>query len=332
MGTDALTEYQQLGEKLDAAADVVRAARKRKPRGGGMVKINVEPGSASSEAIAETPVLAADAPATAAEPAVAEVEPAGVEVDSGEVLPDGPVVAAETEAAAAVDLAALEALIFASRHPLTPAQIGEFLVVPAAKALRAAVAELNRQYEGQGRSFRIEQVAGGYQMLTLPSYGPMLLRFHQRDIDSKLSRSALETLSIIAYKQPVLRAEIESIRGVASGETIRSLMEKHLVKIAARAEIAGRPMLYGTTRRFLEVFGLTSLKELPKEENARPVRPVAERPVVETARLEVETARLETDTARLEAETARLETDTATDVVPQVVAESLPVESGEVNG
>ena len=96
----------------------------------------------------------------------------------------------------------------------------------------------------------------------------MLKKLHQKEIDAKLTKPALETLAIIAYKQPILRADIEAIRGVACGETIRSLMEKHLVKIAGRAEEPGRPILYGTTKRFLELFGLNSLKDLPQSENA----------------------------------------------------------------
>jgi segregation and condensation protein B len=103
-------------------------------------------------------------------------------------------------------------------------------------------------------------------MLTLPEYGEYQKKLHQKDVDAKLSKAALETLAIIAYKQPILRADIEAIRGVACGETIRSLMEKHLVKISGRAEEPGRPILYGTTRRFLELFGLNSLKDLPQSE------------------------------------------------------------------
>jgi segregation and condensation protein B len=110
-------------------------------------------------------------------------------------------------------------------------------------------------------------VAGGYQILTLPRFGDVLKRLHQKEIDSKLTKAALETLAIIAYKQPILRADLEAIRGVACGETIRSLMEKHLVKIAGRAEIPGRPILYGTTKRFLELFGLNNLKDLPASES-----------------------------------------------------------------
>ena len=121
-------------------------------------------------------------------------------------------------------------------------------------------------YEKQGRSFCIEQLAGGYQILTLPSFKQTVAALHKTRADQKLSASALETLAIIAYKQPIMRAEVEAIRGVASGEMIRSLMDKHLVKIVGRAEELGRPMLYGTTKTFLEVFGLASLKDLPKAE------------------------------------------------------------------
>ena len=132
--------------------------------------------------------------------------------------------------------------------------------------IRGAIKQLNEQYESTGRAFRLEQVAGGYQLLTLPEYGDTLKKFHQREIDAKLTKAALETLAIIAYKQPILRVDVEAIRGVACGETIRSLMEKHLVKIAGRAEEPGRPILYGTTKRFLELFGLNSLKDLPQSE------------------------------------------------------------------
>ena len=139
------------------------------------------------------------------------------------------------------------------------------------KPLRRAIKELNEQYVTSDRSFRVEQVAGGYQLLTLPDFGEILKKAHQKEVDAKLSKAALETLAIIAYKQPILRADIEAIRGVACGETIRSLMEKHLVKIAGRAEIPGRPILYGTTKRFLELFGLNSLKDLPQgDEQLRP--------------------------------------------------------------
>jgi segregation and condensation protein B len=163
-----------------------------------------------------------------------------------------------------VDLRTLEALLLSTHSPLTAGRLGELLDLPTTKPIRKAIKELNRQYEEGDRSFRVEQVAGGYQILTLPEFGDALKRFHQKEADAKLTKAALETLSIIAYKQPILRADIEAIRGVACGETIRSLMEKHLVKIAGRAEEPGRPILYGTTKRFLELFGLNSLKDLPQ--------------------------------------------------------------------
>lgn len=168
----------------------------------------------------------------------------------------------------AVHLPALEALLFSTHHPLTPGRLAELLDVPGTKPVRHGIKELNAQYESTGRSFRIEQVAGGFQLCTLPEFGPLLHKFHQKEADSKLTNAAKETLAIIAYKQPILRADIEAIRGVACGETIRSLMEKHLVKIAGRAELPGRPILYGTTKRFLEWQGLNTLKDLPPIDGA----------------------------------------------------------------
>jgi segregation and condensation protein B len=174
----------------------------------------------------------------------------------------------ETGGDAVVPLDLLEALLLSTHHPLTAARLAELLKLPGTKSLRPAVMRLNEQYAAGGRSFRVEQVAGGYQILTLPQYGEVLKKLHQKEADAKLTKAALETLSIIAYKQPILRVDVEGIRGVACGETIRSLMEKHLVKIAGRAEEPGRPILYGTTRRFLELFGLNTLKDLPQPEGA----------------------------------------------------------------
>ena len=161
--------------------------------------------------------------------------------------PDGEIVddsdadtVAEAASGSDVDYRALEALLFSTHHPLTAGRLAEMLDSDSTKPIRSAVRELNRAYTEAERAFRIEQVAGGYQMLTLPEHGELLRRLHQRETDAKLSKPALETLAIIAYKQPILRAEIEGIRGVACGETIRNLMEKHLVKIAGRAEEPGR--------------------------------------------------------------------------------------------
>jgi segregation and condensation protein B len=196
------------------------------------------------------------------EPASAESSPPEAEPADVPVAPDG-IVATDLP----LDLSVLEALLLSTHHPLTPARLVELMDLPGPKPIRPAVAALNEVYDRTGRSFRIEQVAGGYQILTLPQFGETLKKLHQKEIDAKLTKAAVETLAIIAYKQPILRADVEAIRGVASGETIRSLMEKHLVKIAGRAEEPGRPILYGTTKRFLELFGLNTLRDLPPSQN-----------------------------------------------------------------
>ncbi|HEX4055226.1 MAG TPA: SMC-Scp complex subunit ScpB [Tepidisphaeraceae bacterium] len=184
-------------------------------------------------------------------------------VEDVEIESDGP----EDSGPIHVDERLLEALLISTHHPLTAGRLAELMDLPATKPVRQAIRDINAQYEESHRSFRIEQVAGGYQILTLPEFGEALKKLHQREIDAKLTKAALETLAIIAYKQPILRADIEAIRGVACGETIRNLMEKRLVNIAGRAEEPGRPILYGTTKRFLEVFGLNTLKELPQSED-----------------------------------------------------------------
>jgi segregation and condensation protein B len=208
------------------------------------------------------------------------------ERDEHDEQPDGTIVdesddssddESDTKATSAdVDLPSLEALLFSTHHPLTAGRLAELLDLETTKPIRDAIKALNEQYDSGNRAFRIEQVAGGYQLLTLPTFGEMLKKFHQKEGDAKLTKAALETLAIIAYKQPILRADIEAIRGVACGETIRSLMEKHLVKIAGRAEEPGRPILYGTTKRFLELFGLNSLKELPQNEDSKAFAPPAQ--------------------------------------------------------
>ena len=159
----------------------------------------------------------------------------------------------------------IEAVLFASDESLTVARLAD-IVETGAKQVREHVENLNKKYTANNNAFRIEQIAGGYQMLTLSPYNHWLQKLLRARSDSKLSAASLETLAIVAYKQPVIRADIEAIRGVAVGEVIRGLMYKGLVKIVGRAEVLGRPMLYGTTRRFLEVFGLNSLKDLPKVE------------------------------------------------------------------
>jgi segregation and condensation protein B len=162
----------------------------------------------------------------------------------------------------------IEAILFASEEPLSDSRLAG-IVETTTKQVRDCIQSLNDKYERNHNAFRIEQIAGGHQMLTLPTYNTWLKKMLKVRSDNKLSPAAMETLAIIAYKQPVIRVDIEAIRGVAVGEVIRSLMYKGLVKIVGRAEILGRPMLYGTTKKFLEVFGLNSLKDLPKAEELK---------------------------------------------------------------
>jgi segregation and condensation protein B len=174
----------------------------------------------------------------------------------------------------------LEAVLMTADRPMSETRLLEVLELVGDEAplddangpspkqlLREAIDALNTTYDDSSRSFRITKVAGGWQVLTLPAFTSDITRLKGARQLAKLSPAALETLAIIAYKQPILRTDIESIRGVACGEMLRSLMERRLVKIAGRAEEVGRPMLYGTTREFLEVFGLASLSDLPNTDS-----------------------------------------------------------------
>ncbi len=164
----------------------------------------------------------------------------------------------------------IEAILFANDEPVPIKKLAD-IVESNVRQTRKCIRHLNERYKTHKNAFRIESIAGGLQMLTLPCYNLWLKKLLKVRGDSKLSPAGLETLAIIAYKQPVIRADIEAIRGVASGEMIRSLMYKGLVKIVGRAEVIGRPMQYGTTKKFLEVFGLNSIKDLPDiEELKRP--------------------------------------------------------------
>jgi segregation and condensation protein B len=167
----------------------------------------------------------------------------------------------------------IEALIFASDEPLSGRQVCEILASTddGGPRLRVreddvlgAIRELNAEYVRQSRSFRIIQVAGGYQFATMPDYASWLGRMVKEKAKRKLTQATLETMSVIAYKQPVTKPEIEAIRGVNADYAIQKLMERGLVTIVGRSASAGRPLLYGTTADFLKHFGLNDLSELPK--------------------------------------------------------------------
>jgi segregation and condensation protein B len=175
----------------------------------------------------------------------------------------------------------LEAILFSTDVPMTASKLAQLLGTGDSSDVKQHIETLNAQYEHAGTSFRIHCIAKGYQMLTLPAYDHWLSKLHKARAESRLSPASLETLAVVAYKQPVLRAEIEAIRGVAAGDLLVRLRDMNLVRIVGRAEEIGRPLLYGTTTRFLEVFGLESLKDLPKLERDNddafpPLKPVAE--------------------------------------------------------
>ncbi len=208
--------------------------------------------------------------AVAGSPVEAPVEsPAETAATPDEPITAQEVATAEASASEAEIAATVEAILFASDSALPASKIAQVGELGGQRAVKQAVATLNERYEQVGAAFRIEEIGGGYQMLTQSRYHDVLERLTKARGDSKLSQAAMETLAIIAYRQPILRADVEAIRGVASGEVLRGLLEKGLVKIVGRAEVIGRPMLYGTTRRFLDVFGLGSLEDLPRVEELR---------------------------------------------------------------
>ena len=160
----------------------------------------------------------------------------------------------------------IEAVLMTVDRPLGDRALAEAAGVDG---VELAISELNDSYESTGRTFRIVRVASGWQVMTMPESAPVLSRLHAQRQQTHLTPAAMETLSIIAYRQPVMRAEIEAIRGVACGEVLRGLLERRMVRIAGRAEELGRPMLYGTTKDFLRVFGLSGIDDLPEVEGLR---------------------------------------------------------------
>jgi len=161
----------------------------------------------------------------------------------------------------------VEALLFATDSPLPASKIAQLVGVGDARDVKKHIKALNERYQAEDHAFRIEEIAKGFQMLTLPAYNGWVSKLLKVRDESKLSPAAMETLAIVAYKQPVLRADVEAIRGVACGEMLNKLREMNLLKIVGRAEEPGRPMLYGTTRHFLRVFGLGELADLPAVES-----------------------------------------------------------------
>lgn len=166
-------------------------------------------------------------------------------------------------------LARLEAVLLTADSALPARRIAQCALLADATEARTLIQRLNAAYDAARTAFRVERVANGYRLYTRPEYAVWLGKLHQREAECKLSPLALETLTIIAYRQPITRADVDAVRGVQSAEIIKWLMEKGLVRIAGEDDSLGKPFLYETTRRFLELFGLRDLDELPHAEKLR---------------------------------------------------------------
>jgi segregation and condensation protein B len=170
----------------------------------------------------------------------------------------------------------LEAVLLLAREPLASRKLAQLAQLEDGTQARTLIRRLNELLDSRGRAIRVEEVAGGYQLLTRPKFASWLRRLSHVPAEARLSSVALETLAVVAYRQPVLKADIEAIRGVGCGEILSQLMERDLVRISGRSEELGRPYLYTTTKRFLQQFGLRSLDQLPRAEILRtaPLPPV----------------------------------------------------------
>jgi segregation and condensation protein B len=160
-------------------------------------------------------------------------------------------------------LAAIEAALMAADEPLTLRRLAVAAGLNDQAEMRRDIEQLRSMYERDGSAFNIEELAGGFQLLTRPEFHPWLARLRRASNEVKLSAAARETLAIVAYRQPITRADVEAIRGVQSAEMLHQLMEKGFVRITGRDDSLGRPVLYGTTRKFLQAFGLRNLRDLP---------------------------------------------------------------------
>jgi segregation and condensation protein B len=158
--------------------------------------------------------------------------------------------------------AVLEVILFLSGEPVAISTIKDVFELPEPE-IKRIMDELILKYREQNGGLLIVEIANGYQMVTNPEYSEWVKKFKGAQLSTKLSMPALETLSIIAYKQPIIKAEIEQLRGVNSDSAIKTLLEKRLIKVIGRKEAPGRPFLYGTTKEFLQYFGLKDLTELP---------------------------------------------------------------------
>jgi segregation and condensation protein B len=205
---------------------------------------------------------------------------AELELREGAVLESAPVEAstasvengtAEPECGAGDSLSdaelgsAIAALVYASPEPISERRLQSLLEGPRLERVRAALETLRERLSGSGLPYELRALAGGWQILTTPDVGEIVQRLTKVRKSERISGAALETLAVVAYRQPVTKAEIEAIRGVQAGPILRALIERGLVRVTGRADVPGHPLQYGTTREFLDRFGLASLADLPRD-------------------------------------------------------------------
>jgi segregation and condensation protein B len=186
----------------------------------------------------------------------------------GALGPDEP--AGRGELAREPRVALVEAALLAADEPLTPRRLAVLAGLADAAEARKLVGKLRELLEKGGSAFQVEELAGGYQFLTRAELHPWLARLRRAGSEAQISPAAREALAIVAYRQPITRADVEAIRGVQSGPVLQQLMDKGLVRIAGHDDSLGRPLLYATTRKFLQVFGLKDLRDLPEAEGLAP--------------------------------------------------------------
>jgi segregation and condensation protein B len=190
----------------------------------------------------------------------------------------------------------LESLLFVAEEPLSIQQFKSILEIEASDDIRSALEELIVEYDQRGGGFELRQIAGGYQFRTRAEYSEWVKKL-LKPSPARLSRAALETLAIIAYKQPIIRADVEHIRGVDCGGVLRMLLEKKLIRVMGRKDIPGRPMIYGTTRQFLEVFNLKDLRDLPSPKEIEALGAEIDMEFPDTEAVEPDDAASESDPA-----------------------------------
>jgi len=188
----------------------------------------------------------------------------------------------------------LESLLFVAEEPLSVQQFKTIVETEESDAIRAALEELTEEYERRAGGFELRQIAGGYQFRTRSEYSQWVKKL-LKPAPARLSRASLETLAIIAYKQPIIRADVEHIRGVDCGGVLRMLLEKKLIRVMGRKDIPGRPMIYGTTRQFLEVFNLKDLRDLPSPKEIEALGAEIEMEFPDSEAAEADEAHLEAD-------------------------------------